>query len=178
MAHDALELVRCEQFVENEIASKRIAMACVNAATFAGGPGYVRAWLFLRSVDKRGKRAEDGESVSKLNDVFPAHGGRHSMVCDQFGIGASCRAVHHHVYRKRDTLQVGEQTARNESLGLASIWIHRAKEEFDSEEGKTILAELGVEGDYEGIGHCALGYWGTDKPAAPARNDGRVFSAE
>lgn len=42
--------------------------------------------------------------------------------------------------------------------GLGSCWIHRAKEEFDSEEGKKILAELGIEGDYEGIGHCVLGY--------------------
>ena len=45
-----------------------------------------------------------------------------------------------------------------ESLGVASIWIHRAKEEFESDFGKSILKKLGIEGDYEGIGHCALGY--------------------
>ncbi len=45
-----------------------------------------------------------------------------------------------------------------ESLGVASIWIHRAKDEFDSDFGKSILKKLGVEGDFEGIGHCALGY--------------------
>ena len=44
------------------------------------------------------------------------------------------------------------------SLGIGSCWIHRAKEEFDSDEGKKILADLGIEGDYEGIGHVALGY--------------------
>lgn len=44
------------------------------------------------------------------------------------------------------------------SLGLGSCWIHRAKEEFESEEGKQILADLGIEGNYEGIGHCILGY--------------------
>ena len=49
-----------------------------------------------------------------------------------------------------------------EAVGLASCWIHRAKEEFDSEEGKTILKELGIEGDYEGIDHLILGY-----PAKP-----------
>ena len=42
--------------------------------------------------------------------------------------------------------------------GLGSCWIHRAKEVFASEEGKAILAELGVEGDYEGIGNCIIGY--------------------
>lgn len=44
------------------------------------------------------------------------------------------------------------------AAGLASCWIHRAKEEFDSPEGKAILRELGIEGDYEGIGHIVLGY--------------------
>ena len=34
---------------------------------------------------------------------------------------------------------------------------------------------LGVNGDYEGIGHCALGYADGDYPAAPARNEGRIF---
>ena len=43
-------------------------------------------------------------------------------------------------------------------LGVASCWIHRAKEEFESEEGKAILKKLGIEGDYEGIGHLVLGY--------------------
>lgn len=45
-----------------------------------------------------------------------------------------------------------------EAVGLASCWIHRAKEEFDSEEGKTLLRKLGIEGDYEGIDHLVLGY--------------------
>ena len=42
--------------------------------------------------------------------------------------------------------------------GIGSCWIHRAKEVFDSEEGKAILKELGIEGEYEGIGNCILGY--------------------
>lgn len=45
-----------------------------------------------------------------------------------------------------------------QSLGIDSCWIHRAKEEFESEEGKAILQDLGIEGEYEGIGHCILGY--------------------
>ncbi len=44
------------------------------------------------------------------------------------------------------------------SLNISSCWIHRAKEEFETEEGKEILKSLGIEGDYEGIGHCILGY--------------------
>ena len=62
-------------------------------------------------------------------------------------------------------------------LGVASCWIHRAKEEFDSEEGKAILRDLGVAGDYEGVGHLILDY--AAKPAAdPApRKAGYVIEA-
>ncbi len=52
------------------------------------------------------------------------------------------------------------------ALGIGSCWIHRAKEEFDSKAGKALLKELGIEGDYEGIGHCILGY--PDAPCRPA----------
>nr|AHF23676.1 oxygen-insensitive NAD(P)H nitroreductase [uncultured bacterium Contig1532b] len=61
------------------------------------------------------------------------------------------------------------------SLGLGSIWIHRAKEEFQKDEWKALLKDLGIEGDYEGIGHCAVGYMEGELPEPPARNDGRVF---
>lgn len=44
------------------------------------------------------------------------------------------------------------------SVGLGSCWIHRAKEVFNSPEGKALLKKWGIEGDYEGIGHCVLGY--------------------
>ena len=64
------------------------------------------------------------------------------------------------------------------SLGLGSIWIHRAKEEFESDEGKEILKSLGIEGEWEGIGHCAVGFMDGDMPKAAARNDGRVVWAE
>ena len=44
-----------------------------------------------------------------------------------------------------------------EAVGLGSCWIHRAKEEFDNAEGKALLHDLGIEGDYEGIDHLVLG---------------------
>lgn len=59
--------------------------------------------------------------------------------------------------------------------GAPAMLIVRAKEEFESDWGKNLLRSLGVNGDYEGIGHCALGYADGDYPAAPARNEGRVF---
>ncbi len=44
------------------------------------------------------------------------------------------------------------------SLGLGSCWIHRAKETFETEEGKQILKNLGIDGNYEGIANCIIGY--------------------
>ena len=64
------------------------------------------------------------------------------------------------------------------SLGLGSIWIHRAKEEFETDEYKNILKDLGIEGEWEGIGHCAIGYTDGDAPDAKPRKDGRVFWVE
>ena len=74
------------------------------------------------------------------------------------------------------SLVMGNLMNAAHSLGVASCWIHRAKEEFDSAEGKAILKKLGIEGNYEGIGHCILGYAADAeaKPAAP-RKDGYVY---
>ena len=62
-------------------------------------------------------------------------------------------------------------------LGLGSCWIHRAKEEFESAEGKEILKALGIEGDYEGIGHCILGYPAAEPKEAAARKDSYIYFA-
>ena len=59
--------------------------------------------------------------------------------------------------------------------GLGSCWIHRAREEFDSDEGKAILHDLGVEGDYEGVGHLIVGYADGAEPEAKPRREGRVL---
>ena len=76
------------------------------------------------------------------------------------------------------SLTMGNMMLAAHTLGLGSCWIHRAKQEFESEEGKAILRELGIEGDYEGIGHCILGYIDGEEPEAKERNAGRVYWAE
>lgn len=65
-------------------------------------------------------------------------------------------------------LVMGNLMNAAEALGVQSCWIHRAKEEFESEQGKALLKQWGVSGSYEGIGHCALGY-GKKTPAAPRK---------
>lgn len=76
------------------------------------------------------------------------------------------------------SLVMGNLMLAAHALGIGSCWIHRAKEEFESEEGKEILKSLGIEGEYVGIGHCILGYAdGEPKPTAE-RKPGRVFKID
>lgn len=65
-----------------------------------------------------------------------------------------------------------------ESLGLNTCWIHRAKEEFESEEGKQILHDIGIEGDYIGIGHLAIGYSNLPIPEPRPRKKDYIFWAK
>ncbi|MBQ9429153.1 MAG: nitroreductase [Clostridia bacterium] len=61
--------------------------------------------------------------------------------------------------------------------GLGACWIHRAKEVFASKEGKAILRDCGITGDYEGIGNCVIGYPAAAPAAKPVR-DGRLYFAK
>jgi nitroreductase len=60
------------------------------------------------------------------------------------------------------------------ALGLGACWIHRAKETFEMDEGKEILKSLGIEGEYEGVGNCILGYPDIDPEKKP-RKANRVY---
>ena len=64
------------------------------------------------------------------------------------------------------------------SLGLGACWIHRAKQMYESEEGKAFLKELGIEGDYEGIGNLALGYLDGDYPVTRPRKENYVYKVK
>ena len=72
------------------------------------------------------------------------------------------------------SLTMGNMLLAAQSLGLGACWIHRAKETFESPEGKAILQRLGVQGDYEGIGNCVIGYPDM-QPQAKPRKENRAF---
>ena len=71
------------------------------------------------------------------------------------------------------SLVLGNMMLAAHAEGLGSCWIHRAREEFDSDEGKAILHDLGVEGNYEGVGHLIVGYADGAEPEAKPRREGR-----
>lgn len=74
-------------------------------------------------------------------------------------------------YKEDGSLVLGNLMNAAHAIGLGSCWIHRAKEMFESEEGKALLKEWGIEGDYEGIGHCILGYAVEEAPARPRKEN-------
>lgn len=80
-----------------------------------------------------------------------------------------------HVYD--GSLVMGNLMLAAHDEGLGSCWIHRAKEEFELPEGKALLAKLGIEGDFEGIGHCIVGY-PAEEPAAQPRKDNYIYWIE
>lgn len=73
------------------------------------------------------------------------------------------------------SLVIGNLMIAAHALGIGSCWIHRAKEEFETEQGKNLLKKLGIEGNYEGIGHCILGFPDCTPPKAASRKEERVY---
>ena len=73
------------------------------------------------------------------------------------------------------SLVMGNLMLAATSLGLGSCWIHRAKETFELPEGKALLKKLGIDGDFEGIGNCVIGYADGEIPTAKPRKDNWVY---
>ncbi len=86
------------------------------------------------------------------------------------------KSVPTHLYD--GSLVMGNLMLAAHAEGIGSCWIHRAKEMFESEEGKEILHSLGIEGDFEGIGNCVLGYTEGELPVAKPRKANYIYRAE
>lgn len=72
-------------------------------------------------------------------------------------------------WQEDGSLVMGNLMLAASTLGVASCWIHRAREEFDSPEGKALLRKWGIPETYRGVGHCILGYAAAELPAARPR---------
>ena len=82
-------------------------------------------------------------------------------------------------WKEDGSLVMGNLLNAAHAKGLGSCWIHRAKEVFETEEGKAILAGLGIDTTkYVGIGNCILGYVKGDYPEAKPRKENYVYWIE
>ncbi|MBR3275503.1 MAG: nitroreductase [Eubacterium sp.] len=156
----------CRKFKDDPIPKEIIEQVCEAGA--AAPTGMNRQECVIIAVTDKEVRDE----LSKLNAaVF-------NMPNDPF-YGANTVIVvladkSSPTYLYDGTLVLGNMMIAAQALGLGGTWIHRAKEEFDSEYGKELLKKLGVEGDYEGIGNLILGYPDAE-PAPKARTGNKVY---
>ena len=72
-------------------------------------------------------------------------------------------------------LAMGNMLNAAHEIGLGSCWIHRARQVFESDEGKALMKEWGVPENYVGIGNCILGYADCEIPEPAPRKDGRII---
>ena len=142
--------------------------AIIEAGTFAATGMGKQSPIIIAVTDKAMR-----DKLSRMNaailgaDMDPFYGAPELLIV------LADKAVPTHVYD--GSLVMGNLMNAAADLGVASCWIHRAKEEFESEEGKAILRDLGIEGEYEGIGHLILGYAAQPEAAPAPRKEGYVY---
>lgn len=157
----------CRNFKQDMISDEELD-AVIKAGTFAPTGMGKQSPIIIAVTNK-----EMRDKISKENarimgaDMDPFYGAPVILIV------LANKAVPTYCYD--GSLVIGNLLNAAESLGLGSIWIHRAKEEFDSDFGKQILKDLGIEGDYEGIGHCALGYKAEESKAPAPRKESYVY---
>ncbi len=159
----------CRSFKPDMIKDEEL-KAIIEAGTFAATGMGKQSPVIIAVTDKelRDKIAKENRKIGGWPEGFdPFYGAPVILMV------IANKAVPTHIYD--GSLVMGNLMNAAESLGVASIWIHRCKEEFDSDFGKGILKKLGIEGDYEGIGHCALGYAAAEKNAAAPRKEDYVY---
>ena len=142
--------------------------AIIEAGTYAATGMGSQSPIILAITDK-----EVRDELSKINakvmgvDFDPFYGAPELLVV------LADKTIPTYVYD--GSLVMGNLMNAAQDLGVASCWIHRAKEEFESDYGKALLAKLGIEGDYEGIGNLVLGYAAGDAPEAAPRKETYVY---
>jgi len=155
------------KYTEEKVSQDKVDEIIEAGLWAASGMGK-QAPVILQIDDK-----ETRDQIAKLNaavmgrDMDPFYG------APQVLIVLADRSVPTYLYD--GALTMGNMMLKAYDLGVSSCWIHRAKEVFNTEEGKAILARAGIEGDYEGIGNLIIGYCDGELPPARERNQGRVY---
>ena len=142
----------CRNFKPDMVTEDEL-KAIIEAGTYAATGMGKQSPVIIAVTDKelRDRISEENRKIGGWQEGFDPFYGAPVIL-----IVLANREVPTYVYD--GSLVMGNLMNAAESLGVASIWIHRAKEEFESDFGKEILKKLGIEGEDEGIGHCALGY--------------------
>ncbi len=158
----------CRNFDKEKMVSEDDLQAIIKAGTYAATGMGKQSPIIIAVTNKelRDKLSEENAKIMGAN-MDPFYGAPVILI-----VLANTDVP---TYKYDGSLVMGNLMNAAESLGLGSIWIHRAKEEFESDFGKNILKKLGITGEYEGIGHCALGYAAAPANAPAPRKDNYVY---
>ena len=159
----------CRNFKQDMIAKEDLD-AILKAGTYAATGMGKQSPIIIAVTDKtlRDELSKENRKIGGWEEGFDPFYGAPVIL-----IVLARKDVPTHVYD--GSLVMGNLMNAAESLGIASIWIHRAKEEFDSAFGKSILQKLGITDEYEGIGHCALGYAKEPAKDAAPRKENYIY---
>jgi nitroreductase len=159
----------CRKF-KPDMVSKEELDAIIKAGTYAPTGKGMQSPIIIAVTDKqlRDEISEENRKIGGWKEGFDPFYGAPVIL-----IVIAKKDNPNHVYD--GSLVMGNLMNAAESLGVGSIWINRAKQEFESEFGQKILDRLGIEGEYEGIGHCALGYAAAEAPKAAPRKADYVY---
>ena len=163
---DAIEALKsrrsCRDFDGRQITEEELNII-LEAGTYAP-TGMGRQSPVIVAVQDR----ETIEYLSKMNAAIMGKGCNPFYGAPTVLIVLADKTIPTYVYD--GALVMGNLMNAAEAVGVQSCWIHRAKEEFESEEGKELLKKWGISVNYEGIGHCALGY-GVKAPLKPRKEN-------
>lgn len=172
--NEVLETIKTRRSVrkfKNEMPSKELIDQVVEAGLYAASgmdrQGVIT--LVVTQKDLRDKLSKSNAQIMGKEDFDPFY-------------GAPCVLVvlankDYPTYLYDGSLVMGNLMLAAHALGLASCWIHRAKEEFEQDEYQDLLKTLGIEGNWEGIGHCVLGYANQEAFGHP-RKENRVYTID
>ena len=157
----------CRAYKPEHVEEEKL-KAIIEAGTYAAsGMGKQSPIIIIiKDEEVRSKLAEINAKVMGA-EIDPFYGAPELLIV------LADKAVPTYIYD--GSLVMGNMMNAAADLGIASCWVHRAKEEFESEEGRKILKELGIEGDYEGIGNLILGYAAKPDGAAAPRKANYVY---
>lgn len=170
MENTVLECLKTRRSVRNYVPGKMPARelldAVLEAGTYAATGKGSQSPIIIEVTDKATR-----DLLSKLNaqvlgmpGIDPFYGAPAVLVV------LADKSLPTYLYD--GSLVMGNLMVAAHAVGLATCWIHRAKQVFELPEGKALLKEWGVEGEYEGIGNCIIGYPAEEPaPAKPRKTD-------
>ena len=170
---DAMRSRRSIRKYKPELPPREALEEIIEAGLYAASGHGLQTAIIVAVTDKklRGRLAEMNRVIGGWDAGFDPFYGAPAVL-----IVLADKSSDNHVYD--GALAMGNMMLAAHALGLGSCWINRARQAFDTEEGKALLNSLGVEGDLEGIGHCIVGYPDGPAPKAAPRKPGRVVWAE